>query len=116
MERLHLSAAETAFDPARVGYRSQRIAAMPTTVETRATATGQSFALDPSQLLTPHELATRLKVPVSWVYEKTRRRSHDSLPTIRLGKYLRFHWPDVAAWVERHRTNGQESRPNGIAP
>ncbi len=89
---------------------------VPTTAETRATATNQSSVFDASQLLTPQELAERLRVPVSWVYEKTRRRSHDSLPTIRLGKYLRFHWPDVAAWVERHRTNGQESRSNSIEP
>ncbi|HEX2711627.1 MAG TPA: helix-turn-helix domain-containing protein [Candidatus Acidoferrales bacterium] len=80
--------------------------ATSTTVETRAKPTGQSFVFDASQLMTPQEVAECLRVPVSWVYEKTRRRSHDPLPTVRLGKYLRFHWPDVAAWLERHRTNG----------
>lgn len=38
--------------------------------------------LDPNDLLTPGELATRLKVRKSWVFEKTRRRAQDPLPTI----------------------------------
>ena len=61
---------------------------------------------DHNELLTPDELADRLKVPPSWVYEKTRTRSRDRLPAIKLGRYLRFYWPDVVNWVEQHRTNG----------
>ena len=56
-----------------------------------------------ADLLTPGELAERLKVPQSWVYEKTRARSRDPLPVIRLGKYMRFHWPDVSVWLDGHR-------------
>ncbi len=59
--------------------------------------------LDPNQILTPGELAGRLKVPKTWVYEKTRSRSLDSLPFFRVGKYLRFYWPNVVAWLERHK-------------
>ena len=55
-----------------------------------------------TDLLTPGELAERLKVPASWVYEKTRARSRDPLPVIRLGKYMRFNWPDVVAWLQQH--------------
>lgn len=63
---------------------------------------GRAATLDPAGILTPEELAGRLKVPKSWVYEKTRSRSLDPLPSIRLGKYLRFYWPDVVSWMARH--------------
>ncbi len=56
-----------------------------------------------TDLLTPEELAERLKVPKSWVYEKTRARSRDPLPVFRIGKYMRFHWPDVESWLVQHR-------------
>ena len=63
--------------------------------------------LDPGDILTPDELAERLKVAKSWVFEKTRRRAlvrdPDALPCIRMGKYLRFHWPDVCQWLARKR-------------
>jgi excisionase family DNA binding protein len=58
---------------------------------------------DYSNLLTPDELAERLRVPRSWVYEKTRGRSQDPLPVVRVGRYLRFYWPDVTNWLDRHR-------------
>jgi hypothetical protein len=60
-----------------------------------------------SDILTPEELAERLKVGVSWVYEQTRqrasRRNSDPLPCIRMGKYLRFYWPDVSDWLQGQR-------------
>lgn len=59
--------------------------------------------LDPLDLLTPEELAARLKVPKSWVFEQTRTRASvrnkTPLPCIRLGKYLRFSWIQVSAWL-----------------
>ena len=63
--------------------------------------------LDPTELLTPDELAKRLKVDQSWVYEQTRRRgtlTKDPLPCIRMGKYLRFYWPHVVEWLKRRET------------
>jgi len=63
--------------------------------------------LDASHILTPEELAERLKVPVTWVYENTRSRAKvrnaDPLPAIRMGKYLRFYWPEVEKWLERRQ-------------
>jgi hypothetical protein len=59
-------------------------------------------ALDPKDILTPGELAKRLKVSVNWVYEKSRNRGHHSgtpLPCLRVGRYLRFAWPDIVAWM-----------------
>jgi excisionase family DNA binding protein len=51
-------------------------------------------------LLTVQEIAALLKVPVSWVYERTRRRGRDRIPHFKLGKYLRFHGPRVRAWLQ----------------
>jgi excisionase family DNA binding protein len=58
-------------------------------------------------LLTVEEAAALLRVPVSWVYERTRRRSLDRLPGIRLGKYWRFRESDLLAWIERQRVGGR---------
>ncbi len=59
--------------------------------------------LKPEDLLTPDELAGRLKVPTSWVFEQTRQRAKirkkTPLPCIRLGKYLRFSWVAVCQWM-----------------
>jgi hypothetical protein len=56
-------------------------------------------------LLTPAELAARLRVAESWVREKTRERARvrdaDPLPTIKLGKYVRFNWAEVEKWLAR---------------
>jgi len=60
-------------------------------------------------LLTVEEVAELLKVPVSWVYERTRLRGINRLPGFRLGKYWRFSEADVFAWLERQRGGG---RPN----
>jgi len=43
-----------------------------------------------SDLMTVAEIARVLHVPVSWVYERTRRRGKERIPHIKLGKYLRF--------------------------
>lgn len=50
-------------------------------------------------ILTPEELAACLKVPESWVYEKTRSRCRNPLPCLRLGRYIRFNWPSVVEWL-----------------
>jgi hypothetical protein len=67
--------------------------------------------LDARHILTPEDLAERLKVEVSWVYENTRKRASvrkaDPLPSIRMGKYLRFYWPEIEKWLER-RQGGQQ--------
>lgn len=59
--------------------------------------------LDPDDIVTPQELADRLKVRKSWVFEQTRRRSKvrnkNPLPCLRMGKLLRFSWTAVAAWL-----------------
>jgi len=56
--------------------------------------------IDPADILTPDELAARLKTSRGWVFEMTRRRQRNPIPHYKVGKYLRFHWPDVCAWME----------------
>lgn len=77
--------------------------------------------LEQDELLTVDEVAQILKVPRSWVYEKTRRGTLDRLPHIKLGKYLRFYRKDVLNFMEglrRGASLGRETRveidgPNG---
>jgi excisionase family DNA binding protein len=47
-----------------------------------------------AELLTPEDLAGRLKVPLSWVYEQSRQ---GKIPTHRLGRYIRFDLQEVLA-------------------
>lgn len=60
-------------------------------------------------ILTVEEVAELLRVPVSWVYDRTRKRAADRLPGFRLGKYWRFREADVLAWLERQQVG---ARPN----
>ena len=64
------------------------------------------------EILTPNKVAERLHVKPSWVYEQTRVRAEvrnpDPLPFIKMGRYLRFDWPDVVAWLERQKRNARE--------
>ena len=66
---------------------------------------GQARSIDPADILTAAELAARLKVDLTWVYEKSRSGgAHGSpLPTLHCGRYLRFDWCAVCRWMQ----NGQ---------
>jgi excisionase family DNA binding protein len=57
------------------------------------------------QIMTVDEAATMLRVPKSWVYERTRRRGAEQIPHIKLGKYLRFERASIRTWVESMREN-----------
>src|SRR5579859_7874574 len=48
------------------------------------------------RLLDAGEVADRLNVPKSWVLESARS---GALPCLKLGRYTRFSWPDVEAWL-----------------
>ena|ERR1700677_1549809 len=58
-----------------------------------------SVRLKAEDILTPEEVAARLKVPESWVYEKTRVRCRNPIPCLRLGRYIRFDWNAVITWL-----------------
>jgi excisionase family DNA binding protein len=55
-------------------------------------------------LLTVSDVAERLKVSRSWVYEHTRSRSmprSERLPHVKLGKYVRFEARAVREFLEQ---------------
>lgn len=52
---------------------------------------------NPSSLLSPDELATHLNVPKGWIYDRTR---DNSIPHVKIGKYVRFSLPDVLNWLK----------------
>lgn len=56
-----------------------------------------------NEVLTVKDVAQLLRVPISWVYQQTRKRSSDRLPGIRLGKYWRFRHDDVVDWLLRQK-------------
>jgi excisionase family DNA binding protein len=60
-----------------------------------------------SPLLTVEDVAELLKVPVSWVYDRTRSRGVNRIPGFRLGKYWRFQESEVLAWLERQQSGGR---------
>ncbi len=62
-----------------------------------------------NHLLTVQEVAELLQVPVSWVYERVRKRSLERLPGYRLGKYWRFREAEVLTWVERQRVGAHRN-------
>jgi excisionase family DNA binding protein len=54
-------------------------------------------------LLTSEELAEKLKLPVSWVYEQSRQ---GKIPTHRLGRYIRFDLQEV---IDSQKKKGEPS-------
>jgi hypothetical protein len=52
------------------------------------------------EILTPEELAQRLKVTVEWVMEKRRPRCPNPIPALPIGKLIRFDWDSVVRWLE----------------
>ena len=58
-------------------------------------------------ILEQTEMAQRLKVPLSWLYSRTRIRGGD-FPVIRVGKYCRFNPDAVMAWITK-QSGGAES-------
>lgn len=56
---------------------------------------------DTPALLTVDELHEALKVPKSWIYDRTRRRK-DPIPHFKVGRYPRFDLLEVKAWLKDH--------------
>jgi hypothetical protein len=54
--------------------------------------------------ITPEAVAEILGVSLNWVYSKSRSRQRDPLPTLRIGRYIRFEKDAVVLWA-RNRGN-----------
>ena len=55
------------------------------------------------RLLTAAELAERLSVPAGWPLEQARA---GTIPHVRLGRYVRFEWSEIEAWLESLKAGG----------
>ena len=63
-------------------------------------------------LLTIDEAAALLRVPKSWLYERTRT---NSVPHMKVGKYLRFDQQEFVAWARQFRRDGHGRRVKASA-
>ena len=57
----------------------------------------------PDRLLTVGEVADLLRVPVSWVRGHTRT---NTIPHLRLGRYIRYERASVLAWLADSQQGG----------
>jgi excisionase family DNA binding protein len=71
--------------------------------ETESRYAKSSTPLQAEPLLCVQDIAAILRVPVSWVYERTRQRGTDQLPHLKVGKYVRFRLSEVEKYLERLR-------------
>jgi excisionase family DNA binding protein len=60
-----------------------------------------------TKLLTVPEVARWLAVSPSWVRDHATGRRRPALPSVRLGKSLRFEQEVVAKWLEALRQHGR---------
>ena len=66
-----------------------------------------------AQLITIDEMAEKLKVPKSWIYQRT-RLGVKSIPHVKLGKYVRFLEDEVMDFFAQKQNelpdNGVQAR------
>ncbi len=76
---------------------------MDVRVGDRCVGEAEALSADLNELLTVDDVAALLRVPKSWVYERTRRRGKDRLPFLKLGKYVRFEAHAVRGFLAAQR-------------
>ena len=86
-------------DPAAVAAWLDEVDSHRTT-RPRAPAPAPTPSVSDPRLLTVNELCERLRVKRSWVYEQVRQ---DAIPHVRVGRYIRFSWPQVEEWLGTDR-------------
>ena len=61
---------------------------------------------------TVEEIAEYLRVPKSWVYDRTSVDGPETIPHFKVGKYLRFdpESEEFQTWLRRHMKNVATSR------
>lgn len=63
------------------------------------------------RLYTVQEAAETLRLPATWLYERTRK---DAIPHHKMGKYIRFTEEDIAAIIEMCSKGAWESSSSGV--
>ena len=64
-----------------------------------------NIACSSQKLITPQELAEWLQVPLSWIYDRTRKSGPERLPFYKIGRYLRFSIPEIEDYLKIKGTN-----------
>jgi excisionase family DNA binding protein len=72
--------------------------------------------MDPADILTPTELAERLKTSHRWVFEMTRKRQRNLIPHYKIGRYLRFNWKEVCDWLETTKEGNGKNAIRRVSP
>ena len=62
-------------------------------------------------LLTAREVAARLRVSIAWVLAHAEGRRRPMLPSVKMGKAVRFVPADIDAFVDRCKRAMQAGRP-----
>jgi excisionase family DNA binding protein len=57
-------------------------------------------------LISIKEMASKLYVPVSWLYSRTRTKE---IPHYKIGKYVRFDETEVMEWIRKSQAVEQEA-------
>jgi excisionase family DNA binding protein len=68
------------------------------------------------RLVDAAEVAEQLGVPKTWVLESARSKA---IPSVKLGRYVRFDLDDVEQWLSTCKTGGRSiafRKPRGAAP
>ena len=52
------------------------------------------------KLIGVNELAEILGVPPSWIYARSRETDPDSIPRLKVGKYVKFELDKVMDWIK----------------
>lgn len=63
--------------------------------------------------ITIDEAAALIRVPKSWLYERTRL---NTVPHVKLGKYLRFDREEFLAWARQFHRDGRGRRGTAVVP
>jgi hypothetical protein len=71
-----------------------------------------SGVIEMFEIIDSRELAKRWCVPESWIRDRTRTRTTDPIPHVRLGRYVRFEWvsPELSEWWAARRTTKGATR------
>jgi hypothetical protein len=76
------------------------------------------MGMNGDRLFEAAEVAERLAVPTSWIRQETRA---GRLPCVSLGRYKRYAWPAIEAWLAEQAGGGapmstpRKHRPRGSA-
>lgn len=70
-------------------------------------------ATEPGTLLTAEQVARMLGVTQGWVYAQSRT---GLIPTVTLGRYRRYRWEAIDAWLRDIEALGASSGPRGRRP